>query len=126
MAPTKMIKFCEFTVYSKPNNVTLSACPEKSLKLKKKTFLCDRRLTERLTQLTNLVQFRYLGPPAKYLHARFFMLDIVKIKGNSHKKKCKIFIFSKMALTIFINFCGFIVHSNPRSTIGFSRKNPCK
>ena len=31
-----------------------------------------------------------------------------------HKiNKCNIFIFSQMALTILIKFCGFIVHSKP-------------
>ena len=68
MAPTKLIKFCRFTVglHSKPNNVTLSAFPEKIPAIEKKnlTFLCDRRLTEHITQLTNLIQFRYLGPAA--------------------------------------------------------------
>ena len=29
MAPTKLIKFCRFTVHSIPNNVTLQAFPEK-------------------------------------------------------------------------------------------------
>ena len=40
MAPTKLIKFCRFTValHSEPNNVTLSAFTEKSLKLKKFKF----------------------------------------------------------------------------------------
>ena len=36
-------------------------------------------------------------------------------QSRSHKKKIKIFIFSKMSPTIFIKFCGFIVHSNPRN-----------
>ena len=55
MAPTKLIKFCRFTVHSKPNNVTLSALPEKIPETEKNlTILCDRRLTERLTQMTNI------------------------------------------------------------------------
>ena len=41
----------------------------------------------------------------------FYFHPNPKIKGSSHKKKCKIFIFSKMASTISIKFCGFIVHS---------------
>ena len=81
MAPMKLIKFCRFTVHSKPNNVTHSVFPEKIPEIEKKnlTFLCDRRLTERLTQLTYLIQFRYLGPPCKYLHSRFFffILDLL-------------------------------------------------
>ena len=76
MAPTKLIKFCGFTVHSKPNNLILSTFPEKIPETEKKlTFLCDRRLTEHLTQLTNLVQFRYLGPPAN-IAIPFFILFI--------------------------------------------------
>ena len=93
MAPTKLIKFCGFTVHSKPNNVTLPAFPEKIPETEKKlTFLYDRRLTQRITQLMDLVQFRYLGPPCKYLNSRFFFhfILIVEIKGNSHKKKLNI------------------------------------
>ena len=40
-----------------------------------------------------------------------------KIKGSSQKKKKEKFSnFSKMALTILIKFCGFIVHSKPNNT----------
>ena len=35
MAPTILIKFCEFIVYSKPNNMTYRLFPEKSLNLEK-------------------------------------------------------------------------------------------
>ena len=74
MAPTKLFKFCGFTVHSKPNNVTLSAFPEKIPEIEKEnlTFLYDRRLTERLTQLAKLIQFRYLGPPANISITLFF------------------------------------------------------
>ena len=36
MAPTNLIKFCVFIVHSKPNNMTLSAFPEKIPETKKK------------------------------------------------------------------------------------------
>ena len=39
----------------------------------------------------------------------FFMWTTPKIKGSSHEKKK--LIFSKMAPTILIKFCGFVVHS---------------
>ena len=41
-------------------------------------------------------------------------------------KKFKIFILSKMAPTIFIKFCRFIVHSTPQQydAIAYSWKNP--
>ena len=89
MAPTKLIKFCGFTVHSKPNNVTLSAFPEKIPETERNlTSLCDRRLTERVIQLTNLIQFRYLEPPANVSIPIFFLFRLtVKIKGDSHKKK---------------------------------------
>ena len=46
--------------------------------------------------------------PAHFFRFRFTL----KINGNSHEKKIKIFIFSKIAPTIFIKFCGFLVHLN--------------
>ena len=90
MAPTKLIKFCRFTValHSKPNNVTLSAFTEKIPEIEKKnlTFLCDRRLTERLTQLTNLIQFRCLGPlqiSTFFFHFRLTVkLRVIHIRKN--------------------------------------------
>ena len=61
MAPTKLLKLCGFSVHSKPNNVTLSAFPEKIPETEKKCifliFLCNLRVTERPTKVTNLVQF---------------------------------------------------------------------
>ena len=54
--------------------------------------------TLKIQQHEAIVSFRFRATP--------------KIKGSSHKKKLKIFIFSKMAQTIFIKFCGFIAHSN--------------
>ena len=100
MAPTKLIKFCRFTValHSKPNNVTISVFPEKIPEIEKKnvTFLCNCRLTERLTQLTKLIQFRYLGPPANISIPVYFLFRLtVKIKGDSHKKKIKHLDFLK-------------------------------
>ena len=35
----------------------------------------------------------------------------LKIKVSSHKKKFKIFFSSKIATTIFVKFCGSILHS---------------
>ena len=97
MAPTKLIKFCGFTVHSKPYNVTLSAFPEKIPEIEKKnlTFLCDRRLTECLTQLTNLIQFRYLGPLANISITFFFILDLLlKLRVLHIRKKLKIYFSS--------------------------------
>ena len=92
MVPTIFIKFCGFIVHSKPNNVTLSAFPEKIPETEKNVnFSVYRRLTERLTQLTNLVQFRYVGPLQISPFPFFFHFRLtVKIKRNSHKKKLNI------------------------------------
>ena len=81
MAPTILIKFCGFIVLSTPNNLTLSAFPEKIRETRK-------------------IVFNFLSVASK--------LRVVHVG-----KKFKIFIFSKMAPTIFIKFSGFIVQSNP-------------
>ena len=49
-----------------------------------------------------------------------------KIKGSLHKKKFKILIFSKMALTVFIKFWEFIVYSkrNNMTLSAFPEKIP--
>ena len=104
MAPTILIKFCGFTGHSKPNNVTLSAFPKKIPETEKNlTILCDRRLMERLTQLTNLFQFRYLGAPCIYLHSRFFFFHfILTVKlGVIHIRKNVKFLFSQKWLKRF-------------------------
>ena len=46
----------------------------------------------------------------------YFVLDLPsKLREVDIRKKIKIFILSKMARTIFIKFCGFIIHSNPKN-----------
>ena len=54
-----------------------------------------------------------------------FPRKIPKINGSSHEKKIKILIFSKMATTIMIKFCRFIVHSklNNMTLSDFPEKN---
>ena len=62
---------------------------------------------------------RHLGSSCKYLKPLFFFFSFSpnpKINDSSHKKKkIKISIFSKMALTIWIKVCRFIVHSKPKN-----------
>ena len=54
--------------------------------------------------------------PLQISLAHFFRYrSTLKIKGSSRKKKFKIFIFSKMAPTKLIKFCGVIVHSKPNN-----------
>ena len=54
--------------------------------------------------------------PLQISLARFFVFDLPsKLMVVHIRKNIKIFIFSKMAPTIFIKFCGFIVHSNPNN-----------
>ena len=74
-----------------------------------------RQLTQRLIQLTNPVQIRHLESHCKYLQLVFFVFDLPSKLIVHRRKKFKIFIFSKMSPTIFIKFCGFIVHSNPNN-----------
>ena len=86
--------------------------PEKSLKLEKYFFF---RLPN---QLTDLVQNRYLGFSRKYLEPFFLVIPLtLKLMVGHMRKKFKISNFSKMALTIVIKFCGFIVrvHSKPNN-----------
>ena len=78
--------------------------------------LCDRRRTQSLNQLTNIIQIRYLGTPCKYLLPDFSVFELpLKLRVVHTRKKFKISIFSKMALTIFFKFCVFIVHSKPNN-----------
>ena len=78
--------------------------------------LSVRRRSQSLNQSTDLVQILYLGSSCKYLEQFFSFSSTPKIKGSSHEKKLKIFIFSKkMVPTILIKFCGFIVHSKPNN-----------
>ena len=51
------------------------------------------------------------GVPVPFIYFR----STLKIKGSSHKKNFKISFSQKWAPTIFIKFCGFIVHSNPNN-----------
>ena len=103
MALTILIKFSGFIVglHSKPNNMTLMAFPEKIPETRKIVF-----------------NFRYLESPCKYL---LYGLSVFKLSPKLRvvhiRKKIKISIFSKMALTIFMKICGFIVglHSKPNN-----------
>ena len=81
--------------------------------------LCDRSRTQSLNQLTDLVQIRYIGSSCSLnISSRFFTFPPTpKIKSSSHKKKFKSSNFSKIALTIFIKFCGLMVHSKPNNMI---------
>ena len=74
-----------------------------------------RRRSQSLNQSTDLVQIRYLGSSCEYLQPFFQFSPTPKIKGSSHEKKN--LIFSKMAPTILIKFCRFIVHSKPNNMI---------
>ena len=92
MASTILIKFYRFVVLSTPNNVYYQF-PEKSMILENYFFI----------YLANISSpFSVFERPLK--------LRVVQIR-----KKLKISIFSKMAPTILIIFCEFIVHSKPSS-----------
>ena len=55
--------------------VCVSVCP------------CERRRTQSLNQLTDLVQIQYIQGPDVNISSRFLVFPYPKIKGSSHKKK---------------------------------------
>ena len=117
MAPIIFIKFSGFIVYSEPNNMTLSAFPEKkSLKLEK-LFLIFNPSPNVAPKPTGRSRSHSIPRvPLRISLAHFFVFDLLSKLTVVHiRKKLKILIFSRMAPTIFIKFCGFIVHSNPKN-----------
>ena len=90
MALTIMFKFCGFIVHSKPNNMTQSAIPGKSLKLEKQflIFFPSPRLATKPTHssCSNSV----LRVPLQISPAFFFSFlfrPTIKIKGSLLKKQ---------------------------------------
>ena len=75
------------------------------------------RRTHSLNQLTDLVQNRYLWSSRKYLEPFFSFPPPLKLRVVHIRKKLKTLIFSKMAPTIFIKFCGSIVYSKPNNMV---------
>ena len=111
-----LIKFCGYIVHSKPNNMTLSTFPEKIPETRKIVFnfLPSPKVASKPTDQSRSNSISRISLKislARFLHTR----STLKIKGTSHKKKIKILNFSKMALTILIKCCGFIVHSKPNN-----------
>ena len=71
-----------------------------------------------LNQIINLVENRYLGSSRKYLETLFLIFTLtLKLRVVHIRKKVKNLIFSKMAPTILIKFCGLIVHSKPNNVM---------
>ena len=117
MALTILLKYCVFIVHSKPSNMTLSAFPGKSLKLEKQflIFCLSRNVAPKPTDQSCSNQIS--GVPLQLFPVSFsfflFYFDLPsKLRVVHIRKKLKIFVFWKTASTIFIQFCGFIVHSN--------------
>ena len=87
MAVTILIKFCGFIEHSKPNNMTLSAFPEKSLKPEKVflIFCPSAKIAPKPTDqsCSNIIS----GVPLQISSACSFGFRATpKIKGSSHKK----------------------------------------
>ena len=99
MAITILFKFCGFIVYWKPKNITISAFPEKILETRKIVFNSVSHVTQRLNQLTILLQIRYLESPCKYFLP--FFRSTLKMKGSSHQEKIKKFCFLKNCFNDF-------------------------
>ena len=114
MASTILIKFI---VLSTPNNMILSIFSKKSMKLDNYFLIFCPSPTIAPKPTGQFRSHSISRVPLQIYLARFFVFDIPsKLKVVHIRKKFKILIFSKMAPTIFIRFCGFIVHSNPNNT----------
>ena len=95
MAPTKLIKFCGFTVLLKPNNVTLSAFPEKIPETGKilLNFLSSSNVGPELThQCHSNPIYRAL---LQISLARIFVFDLPLKLRVVHIRKHLKFIFSQ-------------------------------
>ena len=117
-----LIKFCEFIVHSKPNNMTLLAFSEKSLKLEKWLLIFCLAPKPTDQSCSNSLS----GVPLQISPACFFVFELPsKLRVVHIRKKFKISIFSKMAVSIFskmaltllFKFCVLIVHSKPNNMI---------
>ena len=85
MALTIFIKFCEFIVHSKTNNITLSAFPGKSLKQEKQflIFCPSSNVAPKLSDQSRSHSISRI--PLQISAASFFHFrSTLKIKGSSH------------------------------------------
>ena len=113
-----MIKFCGFIVHSKPNNMTLSAIPGKISETRKIVFnflsVASPNVAPKPTSQSRAHSISRV--PLQISLAHFFAFELPSKLTVFHiRKKFKILVFSKMAPTIFIKCCGFIVHSKPNN-----------
>ena len=116
MAITILIKFSGFIVHSKPNNMTLSAFLEKSLKLEKQFNFLSVASPNVAPKPTGQSRSNSISRvPLQISLSRFFVFDLLSKLRVVHIRKIKISIFSKMAPTILIKFSGFIVCSKPNN-----------
>ena len=117
MTPTILIIFCWFLVHSKPNNMTLSVFPEDIPETIKILFnflspyVAPKPTDQSPSHSISRIPLQLgLSPALVFLFDLPSKLNVVHIR-----KHLKIFIFSKMAPTILIKFCVFIVHSKPNT-----------
>ena len=112
-----LIKFCGFMVHSKPNNMTLLPFPGKIPETRKIVFLIFCPSPNVAPKLNDQSRSHSISRvPLQIYPACSFVFDLPsKLRVVHIRKKFKVFIFSRMAPTIFIEFCGFIVHSNPKN-----------
>ena len=112
MVPKILIKFCRFIVHSKLNNMALSAFPGKIPETGKiffKFFPSPNAGPKPTHQSRSKSISRVLSHISRTLFLVFSLP--LKLRVVHMRKKLKILIFSKMAITILVNFCRFIVHS---------------
>ena len=106
MTPSNLFKFCGFIVHSNLNNMTLSAFPGKILETRKIVFFIFSLSCNVTSKPTDQ------SCSNSILKSPFFFDLPSKWRVVHIRKKFKIFVFWKTASTIFLKFCGFIVHSN--------------
>ena len=113
MAPTILIKFSGFIIYSKPRNMTLSTFPGKILETRKIVFNFQSVASVAPKPTGRSRSHSIPRVPLQIYLAQFFRFwSTPKLRVVHIRKKLKILIFSKMAPTILIKFCVFIAHSN--------------
>ena len=127
MTPTIFIKFCVFMIHSNPNNMTLSAFPEKipeTGKIYFNFFSSPNAGPKRTHQFRSKSISRVLSQISRTLFFSFHPNP--KIKGSLHKKKIKNFYFLKNGSNDFdyILWINSTFETQQCDTSEFSRKNP--
>ena len=127
MAPTILTKFCGFIEHSRPNNMTLSAFPEKIPETRKIVliFCPSPNVSPKPTGQSRSHSISRV--PLQISVARFFVFDLPSKLRIVHIRKNIKFSFSQKWLQRFSsNFVDLLYFESLQyGTIGVSRKNSC-